>query len=415
MPASTGNGIMRRKEETSQQLLLDASALLTASLDYEETLTSLATLVARRVADMCVVDIIEPQRGFRRLVAEHRDPAMGGLCAELMSLSLDVDHTLGRAAIESRKPVLFPDIRSKLVEEIAKCPEHLRILRALRIKSAVCVPLLSHDLAIGALVLASSEADAFTADDVALAIQLAERAAISLERAWLYSAAMRAVRARDEVVAIVAHDLRGFLNTISLAIGIFRGQPSVERQARSILSIERACARANRLLSDLLDVTRIEAGRMPVEPKPVPSRDLLLEALDIEELLATAREIELRTEIPSNAPVLLADRERILQVLDNLVGNAIKFTPRGGHITLAVKRLEDRAALCVADDGPGIAPEVLPHIFDRFWQAAKREERNGAGLGLAICKGIVEAHGGRIWAESSGLGTTISFVLPLAA
>ncbi|MDX2090938.1 MAG: HAMP domain-containing sensor histidine kinase [Kofleriaceae bacterium] len=227
----------------------------------------------------------------------------------------------------------------------------------------------------------------------------------------------KAVAARDEVLGIVAHDLRNPLSTATLTAELLV-RPEHERrvQSRHLADrLGRALKRANRLIEDLLDVTRLENGsNVSVAPCPQPLDALAREAFDMLEPAATAASVALEAKVAPDLPLAWADEARIVQVLGNLIGNALKFTPRGGRVHVSATQLGDELSVTVADTGKGVAPEHLAHMFDRFWQA-NAADRRGAGLGLAIAKGIVEAHGGRIWAESEpGRGCRVTFTLPVA-
>ena len=225
----------------------------------------------------------------------------------------------------------------------------------------------------------------------------------------------RAVAARDDVLGIVAHDLRNPLNTILLQASMLeRLEGAPERRDQKVrLGIVRSAKRMNALIKDLLDVAVVEAGRFTVEHERLSAAELLGETVEAQAPAASEAGLELRLEIGSGVGHVLGDRNRLLQVFDNLIGNAIKFTPRGGHVVVSAVARGNEALFSVADSGAGIPPDSVPHVFDRFWQATTRERRLGAGLGLPITKGIVEAHGGRIWVESTvGQGTTFFFTIP---
>jgi signal transduction histidine kinase len=169
----------------------------------------------------------------------------------------------------------------------------------------------------------------------------------------------------------------------------------------------------NRLIRDLLDVTRIEAGRLAVERLPLSPRALAAEAVDMQVALAASSSIDLRLALARDLPDVWVDRHRLLQVFENLIGNAMKFTKPGGRITVCAEARNSEVLFCVKDTGAGISAEHLPRVFDRFWQAAAGAGRLGAGLGLPITRGIVEAHGGRIWVESTeGQGSSFYFSIP---
>jgi signal transduction histidine kinase len=186
----------------------------------------------------------------------------------------------------------------------------------------------------------------------------------------------------------------------------------VQKQAGRI---QAAAERMGRLISDLLDWGRIEAGGLPLEPSEQDVASLVMEALESVRPLAEARGLRVGAELADDGVQVKCDRTRVLQVLGNLLGNAVKFTPDGGQLTVGARVQQGEVRLWVRDTGSGIRPEALPHVFERYWQAKDAESR-GTGLGLYIAKGIVEAHGGRIWAQSEwGQGSTFSFTLPTAS
>jgi signal transduction histidine kinase len=234
----------------------------------------------------------------------------------------------------------------------------------------------------------------------------------------LRKAAEELARAREQVLAVVAHDLRNPLSTILGAASLLEDQRQDPRETREVLGlVRRAVDRMNRLIGDLLDITRLEAGRLVLEQEPVAVRDLLSQTRESWETTAASRELSLQIDPAPEGLAVFADRSRILQVLDNLVGNAVKFSEAGGRITVRATRSEASSTevrFSVSDTGPGIPPEVVKELFQRFWQA-NAADRRGIGLGLAICKGIVDAHGGHIWCESQvGHGARFTFTLPVS-
>lgn len=258
----------------------------------------------------------------------------------------------------------------------------------------------------------------FDETDEAILTQLAQLASVALENARLFKAAQEATRARDDLVAIVSHDLRNPIHTIHMAASFLLDiAPANDRrlQARRQLEvIQRSATRANRLIQDLLDVARIQAGGLAVDPVPVDVKSLVQEAVESATPLASAAHLTVDCDVPDPSPMVSSDRERVLQVFANLIGNAIKFTPKGGQIRIMASCENSEIRFVVADSGPGIPPEHLNHVFDRYWQA-KSTAKLGTGLGLSIAKGIVEAHGGRIWVESPpNRGAQFNFTLPAA-
>lgn len=288
------------------------------------------------------------------------------------------------------------------------------------------IPLLTADgHALGTLCVMDYQVRHWTEDDVANLTDLAASVSTEIElrmdiaqRVQVQQELQRTVRLRDEVLGIVSHDLRNPVHTIQLSaeylLEVLPADPAAAPTRKQLSIIRRAARQMDRMISDLLDAATIAAGHLSMEPRPHAAGALLRTAC--EGLRPIVEEKGLRF-VCDGEPVeeaLLADADRVLQVLGNLAGNAVKFTPEGGCVTLALRRGEGHAMFSVADTGPGIPPAQLPHLFEQFWQA-DRAGRSGTGLGLTIAQGIVAAHGGRIWVESApGLGTTFSFTLPFA-
>ena len=224
--------------------------------------------------------------------------------------------------------------------------------------------------------------------------------------------AQRAVSARDELLGVVAHDLRSPLGAIMMKAATLQRQRSPEAVTKQAASIENVALRMDFIIKSLLDAASLEAGKFSINTAPCPVEGLLQETADLFGSAAAARSIVLDRAVADPDLVLQADRDRLLQVLSNLVGNALKFTPPGGHVSIAAERLGDSVRFSVADTGPGISPADAPHIFERFWKQEKRDSK-GTGLGLFIAQHIVEAHRGRIWVESEpGHGATFHFEIP---
>jgi signal transduction histidine kinase len=223
------------------------------------------------------------------------------------------------------------------------------------------------------------------------------------------------VGTRDQVLAVVSHDLRNSIGAIATSARLLLVSTSDEQQRiRRAETIVRACERMNRLMQDLLDASRLQAGyTLSIEPSPHDAAALIRDACESFRATAEDKLIDLTCSIPEDGPRVSADRDRVLQVLSNLLTNAMKFTPEGGAIHIGAERHDGSVRFSVADTGPGIRSEDLAHIFERFYQATSTA-RMGTGLGLPIAKGLVEAHGGRIWVESkAGVGATFHFTLPV--
>jgi len=405
----------RRALEAEQRFLAELGVRLGESLDPQETLVTVAKLAVPFLADFCVADLVEGEAQLRRVAVAHADPAQEAAAERLRRFLLAPEGpSLGATALRRREPILISELVPGELESVTQGPEHLAAVRALSPRSLIAAPLFARGRALGVLLFVGVTRR-YGPEALRLARELASRASSAIENARLFEAAQQALRARDEVLRVVAHDLRNPLNTIGLAAGgLAKGgldPAGVRKRAEGIL---RSSARMGRMIEDLLDVARIEAGKLALARAAIAPAELLEATIEAERLLAVAAGLSLECVACPPLPYVWADRDRLGQVLENLIGNAIKFTSTGGSIRVGAKAEPGEVVFFVADTGMGISPEQQARLFDRFWQA-RGTDRRGAGLGLAICKGIVEGHGGRIWVESvPGQGSTFSFSVPMA-
>jgi signal transduction histidine kinase len=317
--------------------------------------------------------------------------------------------------IRTRQPMLVRECQPAALKALGLSAAHRAVLQKLGTRAFMIVPLLTREQVLGAITFGVADSGrGYDLMDLLTAEQLCQRAARTVDNGRLYDNAQRAIRARDEVLAIVSHDLRNPLSTITLSASLLLDQQGERRAAgaRFLEIIKRAAEQANHLIKDLLDISSIEAGHFSVKRLGENAGDLLEQAHEMLAPIAEEKHITLVTDVKGAGLFASADVGQIQRVFSNLVGNAIKFTPPGGTITLHTEEVDGEIRFAVTDTGPGIPPEELPHIFDRYWQAM-RGDRRGAGLGLSIVRGIVEAHGGRIWVESKvGEGSTFIFTVP---
>jgi signal transduction histidine kinase len=285
----------------------------------------------------------------------------------------------------------------------------------------LATPLVHAGETVGSISLHFKEAGAVGASDRTFTLLLAQAAAIALHRARSYDAEMDKRRraellaqAREDVLGVVAHDLRNPLNLIQMTVELIIDEDLPAERRKEMLAIGlRAAKQMNRLIEDLLDHVRLQAGRLSLDVEDVSVHTIIQDAEETFRPLADRRHVHFETTGDDGAAVR-ADRTRVSQIVGNLIGNAIKFTPEQGIVKLRATPDDKQVVFQVVDDGPGIAAENISHLFDNFWQARK-SDRRGVGLGLAIAKELVEAHGGKIWVESSvDHGSTFSFSLPAA-
>jgi PAS domain S-box-containing protein len=408
----------RIRTEEELRFMAEASRTLASSLEWEPTLRTVAELAVPRLADWCAIDLVD-EGELRRVAVVHADPARADLIRHYQqAYPPDPDAAIGSGRVVRTGQSVIAQVDEAVLRRIARDDEHLRILRELGLRSAMIVPLIAEDRVLGAVTLVAAESGrVYREDDIRTAELVASRAALAVDKARLYRAAQQATQARDEVLSIVSHDLRNPLNTIIMSAGFlleFAGTGANGSDTRQLAIIKRQAEQMNRMIHDLLDVARIEAGRLAVEERKEDPASLLREACEAAQRLAESEALTVSNEAEPDLPPVCADRQRVLQVMSNLIGNAIRFTPADGRITLEARRDGEYVRFSVSDTGTGIDAADLPHLFERFYQA-RQNRRGGAGLGLSISKGIVEAHGGRIGVESEpGRGTTVFFTLPVA-
>jgi PAS domain S-box-containing protein len=401
----------RRRAENEQRILAELGAVL-SPLRYESSLDDVAPLIARNLADLVIFFVVQPDGELQRVAAAARDPAQAWIADAVMAslrTTVGPDHP-ARWVVRERSPAIR-HFSEEALEALAENPEHLRLLRAMRFRSTLVVPLDLGGACGGALALASSQP--FEEADLPLALEIGRRCALFIEGARLYRSEQSAIQARDEVLAVVAHDLRNPLASMMFQLALLRRSPGeLERRSMEpIEMLEHTARRMSRILQDLLDVSKVEAGRIELDLAWLSPAEVIAEVSRSQREQVHWRLLELRTDVAADLPDVLADRSRVLQVFENLIGNAIKFTDEGS-ISVGARAEGAEVVFWVADTGVGIAAEDLSHVFDRFWQAS-RSERTGAGLGLAIVRQIVEAHRGRLWVDSEpGSGSTFFFTLP---
>ncbi|MHA7633761.1 sensor histidine kinase [Corallococcus sp. M7] len=403
----------RQELEQAWRFLADVGPRLAASLSSRTTLATVAQLAVPALADWCVVACLDANGCIQRM--EHA--AADARTAERLR-ALEAAHgpesfvpaPLIAAVRRTGRPVLLEQTPSSAAAVDAGPPEPPPL------HSALLLPLHGREFNLGVILLAASgNGRRYGERERAQAEELARRAALAIDNANLYERAEQAIRMREEVLRIVAHDLRTPLNVIQLSARMLEKHLPPDDGARTRLdTLQKSVQRANRLIQDLLDVARMEGGSLSVERTPLEVAPLVQEALEQHRGLAESRALLLQAHVPEGVPRVLADPERLAQILSNLLGNALKFTPEGGRVLLRVQPEVGQVRFLVSDTGPGIAAEDRPRIFERFWQAGpKRKE--GAGLGLAIVKGLVEAHGGQVGVDSApGAGSTFFFTLPTA-
>ncbi len=450
----------RKDAEERLRFLAEAGAALASSLEYEQTLERVARLAVPALADWCFVDLLDGDR-IRRLAVAHSDPAKAEVASAMRRdypARPDIPRGVAKV-VRTGGPDLVPVVDDAMLREIARDEEHLALLRATGMRSFLSVPLVARGAMLGALTFGSTRPGRrYGIEDQILAEELARRAALAVDNARLYheavaarAAAEDANRAKDQFLAVVSHELRNPLAAIVAGTGLLRRSlPDDARTQRTAEIVERNAQHQERLVNDLLDLSRISRGTIDLRRGAV-SLDAVVHRV-VQDRRAEAEAAGLTLDVEATPGLcVFADPDRIQQIVANLVTNAIKFTPQGGEVRVAVAAADGSgrmgewesgsghpevspppplpqaptlpfpmpgmARVTVEDTGIGIEPEMMDHLFEMFRQGETGDRRRpGLGIGLALVKSLTEMHGGRVWAESDGPGKGSRFTveLPLA-
>ncbi len=401
-------------------LLARVSDELAVEPELTSRLERAAQLAVPEFADLCALVLLEPGGRLRRIAVHVADPAQRELAREILErypIDLGAPRGIGRILREGGTE-LVAEAGGDFPARAAGSEVGRELLERLGVRSYLGVPLRSRSGIIGALAFGmSSSGRRFDERSVTIGVELARRAALAIENAQLLDASRREARAREQILAVVSHDLRTPLSAITVGahrLKVVASGPAAEG-IRSIAEvIRRSARRMERLIGDLVDVAAVQAGRVSIHPVAHLPGELVREAVESMQAVAREHGIELDVDAAPDLPRVQADHDRILQVLGNLVSNAVKVTAPGGRIGVRAEVRDAGVRFVVADTGPGIAPSEREHIFEPFRRGAEAAYR-GTGLGLAIARGIVEAHGGRIGVDSApGAGSEFWFTLPLA-
>jgi PAS domain S-box-containing protein len=403
---------LERREAAALRLLSSTGAELSSTLDVAETLRALTRLAVPALADLCIVDRLREDGSRVRVAVGHSRPEDAELAERIRELEPSPSGPLADA-LRRLEPVLIPTVTPAVLQATARDEVHRAVLGGIHSRSILAVPLVARGRPLGVVGLLYSHSDRrYRAIDVALAEEVCRRAALAIDNATLYQRAEEANRAKDEFLATVSHELR---TPLSALLGwsrlLFGGTLAPEKQARALETLNRNARSLARLVEDLLDVSRIVAGKMQLQRSVVEMARVVEAAVEALRPAAVAKAIELSVELEPGV-MLTGDPDRIQQVTWNLVSNAIKFTPRQGRVEVRLRTAAGQAELAVEDDGQGIQPSFLPFVFERFQQADTTATRahGGLGLGLSIVRHLVELHGGT---ASAGPGTGAIFTVQL--
>ncbi|MDZ8225049.1 ATP-binding protein [Nostoc sp. ChiVER01] len=413
--------IAAQEAQRRSNFLAEASRVLASSLDYRTTLTSIAQLAVPTLADWCIVDVVENNLTvFNNPVIAASEPQKEALVRELRQrypISVDADYGPAKV-LRSGKSELATTILESSLQKSALNQEQLFLLHQLQLKSQMTVPLLVRECKLGTIVFASAQPGRhYTIVDLAMAEELAQRAAFAIENAQLYRQAQEANRIKDEFLAIVSHELRTPLNSMLGWVQIIRNRRLDEATTfKALATIERNAQLQRKLIEDILDVSRIIQGKIHLNLRKVDLVLVINAAIEAIYPTSAIKDIQVEANLDSSVDKVMGDVERLQQVVWNLLSNAVKFTPSGGRIEVHLKQVNSNTQITVSDTGKGISADFLPFIFERFRQADSTTTRaeGGLGLGLSIVRYIVEMHSGTVHAasEGEGRGATFTVLLP---
>jgi PAS domain S-box-containing protein len=406
----------RKKAEETLKLLSEVSAATAALVDVRRTMQTLARLSVPFFADTCAVDLVNPSGRIERLAYAHADPAKESSLKELAE-RFAIDWNSASPAVRvlrCGKPEFVENVGASHIDSLAVSDDHRRLLEELNPRSYIVAPLVSRGQAIGAISFAfSTSARRYSVGDVAVAQELARRAATAVENARLYQGLQEAHRQKDDFLAMLAHELRNPLAAIDYAMQLSRLAPAHGPEAEEI--IERQVRQLIHLIDDLLDVSRITRDRIQLQ------KERLDAALTIGRAVATAQPAikkgnhRLVVELADEPLTILADPTRVEQIVVNLLNNAAKYTPNNGEISIRAYADNEQLVIKVKDTGIGIPPEMMSRVFELFTQVNPGLDRSqgGLGIGLTVVRRLTEMHGGSVSATSEGPGTGSEFTVRL--
>jgi signal transduction histidine kinase len=426
----------RRRPDRRALFLADISRTLFESLDYQQTLDRVARLAMPELGAWCILDLLAPDGGIERLSVTHPDPSLEPLARELERYPPRATDLVGAPRIlETQQPELVPEVSDQMLAAAAYDPRQLGILRSLGMTSYMVVPLKARDRLLGSITFISTDPSVrYTPKDLLFAEDLAGRAATAMDNARLYQEAEHsreeaiaavaraelADRAKTDFLATMSHELRTPLNAIAgyaelLELGM-RG-PVTDQQREAIARIRRSQQHLLGIVNDILTFAKTESGRIPINLEPTSVASAIEAANFLVEPMFASNDIVLTVREHPTDLAVIADRERLQQILVNIMSNAAKFSARGGAVTICAEPRDHLVAIMMEDEGKGIGPDKLEAIFEPFMQlsAGLTRTAEGSGLGLAISRELARLMGGDVTVASEpGEGSVFTLTLPLS-
>lgn len=407
--------IIRRRFQDNIIFLSEASRALSSSLNYTTTLRRIAELTVPYFADWCDIQMLMPDGSLKQVALATKDTRKKEQIGTLLRnrLLTDAIHSGVHLTLKSHKPQLYPRITDEMLQASIKNKKDLQQLLRLHIRSAIIIPITVHNKTVGAIqFVLSTSGRTYTQSDLQVAQELTSRAALAIENAQLYKNAQDAIKIRDEFISIASHELKTPLTSLKVYTEVLlkKFQKEDGKTAGYLQKMDQQITNLTNLIKDLLDVSRIQLGKLTFHFEKVHFGDLVKDVVSTFQL-TTDHKIHLKG---TSSHIITADRERLGQVIINLLTNAVKYSPQADTVNVTFTQTHDTVSVEVQDFGIGMDKKHIGKIFDRFYQVGSKKRANvGLGMGLYISKEIVVRHGGSIFVQSAkGKGSTFLVTLP---
>lgn len=409
----------RQLIEGNLSYLAEASKILSSSLDYQTTLNTVAALAVPRIADWCTVDILNENGEIQHVAIAHKDPKKIKWAKELRKRQpVDMNSQTGVAhVLKTGQPELYPLITDEMLVALSKSKKQLQLARSIGFTSAMVVPIFSQKKPIGAITFVTAETRRHYNDaDLLMAQELATRASVALENARLYKGSQEAITLRDDFISVASHELKTPVTSVKMFTQVLKKHSEQIGDAKAVSHLSKMDKQINKLtelIYDLLNVSKIQAGRMEFRKDMFDFDRAVNEVVDILQQSEISHKIIVKGATKKE---VCGDEERVGQVINNLISNAIKYSPKADKVVLRLSSDKENVNVAVQDFGIGMEDSHLNRIFERFYRVYDTTDKTfpGLGIGLYISSEIVKRHGGKLWVESNiGKGSTFHFSIPI--
>ena len=408
----------RQYIENNLRYLAEASKILSSSLDYETTLNTIAALAVPEVADWCTVDILE-DGSVKQVAVAHKDPKKIKWARNLRKVNpVDLDAPTGIAKIlRDGKSEIYPVITDEMLVAVSKSKEQLKLLRNIGFTSAMIVPIFSQEKPVGTITLVTTETDRhYSHADLLMAEELGTRASVAIENARLYKGSQDAISIRDEFISVASHELKTPVTSVKMFTQVLKKHSEQIGDLKAVSHLSKMDKQINKLtelIYDLLNVSKIQAGKMEFKKDDFDFDRAVKEIIDVLQQSSEKHKLIIKGK---TGKMVYGDEERIGQVINNLISNAIKYSPRANKVVIKLSSNKKQVQVDVIDSGIGMDKDHLDKIFERFYRVYDNNDKTfpGLGIGLYISSEIIKRHGGKFWVNSDlGKGSTFSFSLPI--